>query len=93
MKLWERIVEKRLRSDVKLVHARSLWRSTEKVCVCGPGESLRQGAKRRGVVLHSGLAEKYVRIVQDMYDGSTTAVRCAVGVTEGFDGRIKDRFP
>ena len=26
----------------------------------------------------SGLAEKYVRIVQDMYDGSTTAVRCAV---------------
>ena len=32
----------------------------------------------------SGLAEKYVRIVQDMYDDSTTAVRCAVGVTEGF---------
>ena len=29
----------------------------------------------------SGLAEKYVRIVQDMYDGSTTAVRCVVGVT------------
>ena len=28
----------------------------------------------------SGLAEKYVTIVQDMYDGSTTAVRCAVGV-------------
>ena len=33
----------------------------------------------------SGLAEKYVRIVQDMYDDSTTAVRCAVGVTEGFE--------
>ena len=31
----------------------------------------------------SGLAEKYVRIVQDMYDDSITAVRCAVGVTEG----------
>ena len=27
----------------------------------------------------SGLAEKYVRIVQYMYDDSTTAVRCAVG--------------
>ena len=36
----------------------------------------------------SGLAEKYVRIVQDMYDGSTTAVRCAVGVTEGFDVKV-----
>ena len=32
----------------------------------------------------SGLAEKYVSIVQyilGMYDDSTTAVRCAVGVT------------
>ena len=33
----------------------------------------------------SGLAEKYVRIVQD---GSTTAVRCAVGVTEGFEVKV-----
>ena len=36
----------------------------------------------------SGLAEKYVRIVQYMYDGSTTAVRCAVGVTEGFEVKV-----
>ena len=36
----------------------------------------------------SGLANKYVRIVQDMYDGSTTAVRCAVGVTEGFKVKV-----
>ena len=36
----------------------------------------------------SGLAEKYVRIVQDMYDDSTTAVRCAVGVTEGFEVKM-----
>ena len=33
----------------------------------------------------SGLAEKYVRIVKDMYDDSTTLVRCAVGVTEWFE--------
>ena len=31
----------------------------------------------------SGVAEKYVRIVQDMYDDSTSAVMCAVGVTVG----------
>ena len=36
----------------------------------------------------SRLAEKYVRIVQDMYDDSTTAVRCAVGVTEGFEVKV-----
>ena len=36
----------------------------------------------------SGLAEKYVIIVQDMYDDSTRAVRCAVGVTEGFDVKV-----
>ena len=34
----------------------------------------------------SGLAEKYERIVQDMYDDSTSAVRCAVGVIEGVRG-------
>ena len=36
----------------------------------------------------SGLAEKYVRIVQDMYDDRTTAARCVVGVTEGFDVKV-----
>ena len=30
-------------------------------------------------MIKSGLAEKYVIIVQDMYDESTTAVRCTVG--------------
>ena len=36
----------------------------------------------------SGLAAKYVRIVQNMYDDSITAVRCAVGVTEGLDVKV-----
>ena len=36
----------------------------------------------------SGLAEKYVRIVRDMYDESITTVRCAVGVTEGFEVKV-----
>ena len=31
-----------------------------------------------------GLTEKYVRAVQDMYEGCKTVVRCAVGVTEEF---------
>ena len=29
-----------------------------------------------------------MRIVQHMYDDSTTAVRCAVGVTEGFEVKV-----
>ncbi|KAK3517622.1 hypothetical protein QTP70_013427, partial [Hemibagrus guttatus] len=32
----------------------------------------------------SGAAEKYVRVVQDMYERSRTVVRCAVGQTEEF---------
>ena len=35
-----------------------------------------------------GLAEKYVIIVQDMYDDSPIAVRWAVGVTEGFEVKV-----
>ena len=31
----------------------------------------------------SGVAYEYLRIVHEMYDDNTTAVKCAVGVTEG----------
>ncbi|XP_051793650.1 uncharacterized protein LOC127530564 [Acanthochromis polyacanthus] len=33
---------------------------------------------------NSGVAEKYVRVAQDMYEDCKTVVRCAVGVTEEF---------
>ena len=32
----------------------------------------------------SGADEKYVRIVQDMYENSVTAVRCSAGLTDSF---------
>ena len=36
----------------------------------------------------SGMAEKYVRFVQDMYKGSETVVRCAVETTESFKVKV-----
>ncbi|KAK3511623.1 hypothetical protein QTP70_013577 [Hemibagrus guttatus] len=36
----------------------------------------------------SGVAEKYVRVVQDMYEKSRTVVRCAVGQTEEFNVEV-----
>ncbi|KAK3521472.1 hypothetical protein QTP70_005772 [Hemibagrus guttatus] len=36
----------------------------------------------------SGVAEKYVRVVQDMYERSRTVVRCAVGQTEEFNVQV-----
>ncbi|KAK3554863.1 hypothetical protein QTP86_000898 [Hemibagrus guttatus] len=35
-----------------------------------------------------GVAEKYVRVVQDMYERSRTVVRCAVGQTEEFNVEV-----
>ena len=32
----------------------------------------------------AGISEKYVNVIQDMYEGCETAVRCAVGVTDAF---------
>ena len=36
----------------------------------------------------SGIVEKYVQLVQDMYEGSETVVRCAVGTTENFKVKV-----
>ena len=60
-------------------------------CVCVDLEKAYDKVPREGVwycMRKSGLAEKYVRIVQDMYDDSITAVMCAVGVTEGFELKV-----
>ena len=35
------------------------------------------------------MLEKYVRLVQDTYEGSETVVRCAVGTTESFKVKVK----
>ena len=36
----------------------------------------------------SGVAEKYVIIVQYMYEESTTTMRCVIGVEEGFEVKV-----
>ena len=60
------------------------------MCVCGPGNAYDKVPREEVwyCMRKTGLAEKYVRILQDMYDDSTTAVMCAVGVTEGFEVKV-----
>ena len=36
----------------------------------------------------SEIVEKYAQLVQDMYEGSETVVRCAVGTTESFKIKV-----
>ena len=36
----------------------------------------------------SGMAEKYVRFVRDMYEGSETVVTCAIRTTENFKIKV-----
>ena len=113
MKLWERIIERRLRRDLTFSNQQygfmpgksttdalfalrvlmEKYREGQKElhCVFVDLEKAYDKVPREEVwycMRKSGLAEKYVRIVQDMYDGSTTAVRCAVGVTEGFEVKV-----
>ena len=47
-----------------------------------PREELWYGVRK------SGMAELYLRLVQDMYETSETVVRCAVGTTESLGVKI-----
>lgn len=36
----------------------------------------------------SGIAERYVRVVQDMFEDSVTAIRSTLGVTYRFEAKV-----
>ncbi|KAK3559145.1 hypothetical protein QTP86_005023 [Hemibagrus guttatus] len=109
MKLWERVVEARLRKVVEICEQQYGFmprKSTtdaifalrilmekyrdgqrELHCVFVDLEKAYDRVPREELwycMGKSGVAEKYVRVVQDMYERSRTVVRCAVGQTEEF---------
>ncbi|KAK3543003.1 hypothetical protein QTP70_008690 [Hemibagrus guttatus] len=109
MKLWERVVEARLRKVVEICEQQYGFmprKSTtdaifalrilmekyrdgqrELHCVFVDLEKAYDRVPREELwycMRKSGVAEKYVRVVQDMYERSRTVVRCAVGQIEEF---------
>ncbi|KAK3574312.1 hypothetical protein QTP86_004345 [Hemibagrus guttatus] len=109
MKLWERVVEARLRKVVEICEQQYGFmprKSTtdaifamrilmekyrdgqrELHCVFVDLEKAYDRVPREELwycMSKSGVAKKYVRVVQDMYERSRTVVRCAVGQTEEF---------
>ncbi|KAK3545511.1 hypothetical protein QTP70_007769 [Hemibagrus guttatus] len=109
MKLWERVVEARLRKVVEIceqqygfmprksttdaIFALRIFKEKyrdgqrELHCVFVDLEKAYDRVPREELwycMRKSGVAEKYVRVVQDMYERSRTVVRCAVGQTEEF---------
>ncbi|KAK3529993.1 hypothetical protein QTP86_009379 [Hemibagrus guttatus] len=109
MKVWERVVEARLRKVVEICEQQygfmprksttdaifalrilmEKYRDGQKElhCVFVDLEKVYDRVPREELwycMRKSGVAEKYVRVVQDMYERSRTVVRCAVGQTEEF---------
>ncbi|KAK3543254.1 hypothetical protein QTP70_014083 [Hemibagrus guttatus] len=109
MKLWERIVEARLRKVVEICEQQygfmprksttdaifalrilmEKYRDSQRElhCVFVDLEKAYDRVPREQLwycMRKSGVAEKYARVVQDMYERSRTVVRCAVGQTEEF---------
>ncbi|KAK3532715.1 hypothetical protein QTP86_028084, partial [Hemibagrus guttatus] len=120
MKLWERVVEARLRKVVEMCEQQYGFiprKSTtdaifalrilmekyrdgqrELHCVFVDLEKAYDRVPREELwycMRTSGVAEKYVRVVQDMYERSRTVVRCAVGQTEEFkvEGGLHQGLP
>ncbi|KAK3512516.1 hypothetical protein QTP70_015650 [Hemibagrus guttatus] len=113
MKLWERVVEARLRKVVEICEQQYGFmprKSTtdaifalrilmekyrdgqrELHCVFVDLEKAYDRVPREELwycMRKSGVAEKYVRVVQDMYERSRTVVKCAVGQTEEFNVEV-----
>ncbi|KAK3570071.1 hypothetical protein QTP86_010237 [Hemibagrus guttatus] len=113
MKVWERVVEARLRKVVEICEQQYGFmpgKSTtdaifalrilmekyrdgqrELHCVFVDLENAYDRVPREELwycMRKSGVAEKYVRVVQDMYERSRTVVRCAVGQTEEFNVEV-----
>ncbi|KAK3572660.1 hypothetical protein QTP86_001628 [Hemibagrus guttatus] len=114
IKLWERVVEARLRKVVEICEQQYGFmprKSTtdaifalrilmekyrdgqrELHCVFVDLEKAYDRVPREELwycMSKLGVAEKYVRVVQDMYERSRTVVRCAVGQTEEFKVEVR----
>ena len=113
MKVWERIIEARLRDRVEITKQQygfMLGKGTTNAMFALRMlmEKYREGQRKLHCVFvdlekaydrvsreelwyymrKSGMVEKYVRLVQDMYEERETVMRCAVGTTESFKVKV-----
>ena len=113
MKVWERIIEARLRDSVEINKQQYVFMlekgtTDAKFALRMLMEKYREGQRELHCVFvdlkkaydrvpreelwccmrKSGIVERYVQLVQDMYEESETVVRCAVGTTESFKVKV-----
>ncbi|KAI5606596.1 hypothetical protein C0J50_2095 [Silurus asotus] len=118
MKLWERVVEARLREEVTICEQQYGFMprksTTDAIFALRMlMEKYREGQKELHCVFvdlekaydrvpreelwycmrKSGVSEKYVRVVQDMYEDSVTAVKCAVVVMDRLTDEVRQESP
>ena len=96
MKLWERVVEARLRQEIVIGDQQFGFMPRRRTTDAIFGlrmmmEKWRDRVPREELwecMRQAGVPECYVESIQDMYEGARTSVRSAVGLTEDFEVRV-----
>ncbi|XP_047493551.1 uncharacterized protein LOC125042129 [Penaeus chinensis] len=89
LKMWERVIEKRLREKVEISEQQfGFMPGLSTTDAIFAQRQLMEKTEVWNCLRLKEVQEKYIQLIQDMYEGSKANVKCMVGTTESFQVKV-----